>query len=83
MSIQVAGALIRIVGNAPVEDAEPLLAAIQEDLSRKVDLNQAAHLHSAIVQLLLALRPPITGTPSDPFFATYVLPLLDRSGRTA
>jgi hypothetical protein len=77
MSVEVAGDTIRIVGNAPVEDAEPILAALHENPLRGIDLAQAGHLHSAVVQILLAARAPITGTPAYPFFVTYVLPLLD------
>jgi hypothetical protein len=83
MSIEITENVIRIVGNAPVGDAEPLLAAILEEPVRPVDLNQAAHLHSAIIQILLALQPVIVGTPSFPFFGNAVLPLLDRGGGTA
>jgi hypothetical protein len=78
MSVEITGARIRIVGNAAVGDAEPILAALQGDRSRIVNLAEAAHLHSAIVQLLLALRPAIEGAPAFPLFVAHVLPLLDR-----
>ncbi|MDO6416713.1 hypothetical protein Q4F19_20175 [Sphingomonas sp. BIUV-7] len=83
MSIEVSGTVISIVGHAAVEDAEPLLAALHEDSSRTVDLHQAVRLHTALVRLLLALRPRIVGVPTDPFFATYLLPLLDRDRGSA
>jgi hypothetical protein len=72
------GDVIRIFGNAPVSDAEPVLAALHDDPSRIVDLAGAVHMHTAVIQILLAVRPRITGTPSYPFFTTYVLPQLDR-----
>jgi hypothetical protein len=78
MSVEVMGNIIRIVGNAPVSDAEPVLAALLDDPLRTIDLTNAAHLHSAVIQILLAVRPRITGTPSYPFFTSYVLPQLDR-----
>lgn len=83
MSIEITGEAIRIVGNAPVADAEPVLAALIENSARVVDLTSAAHLHSAIIQILLALKPGIVGVPSHHFFTTYVLPQLDRRQGTA
>ena len=65
MTIKVSGSVVGIVGHAP------------DDPSRSVDLGDAAHLHSAVIQLLLALRPPIRGTPSAEFLRSYVMPLLD------
>jgi hypothetical protein len=83
MSIEVAGGTVRIIGNATVEDAEPLLAALLDDPARTVDLDQATHLHSAVIQLLLAVRPTIAGAPAHPFFATWITPLLDHGPGTA
>jgi hypothetical protein len=77
MSVELAGPVIRIIGNAPVEDAEPILAALHDDPTRSIDLTQAAHLHTSVVQLLLALRPAISGAPAYPFFVQHVLPRID------
>ena len=78
MSVEITETRVRIVGNAAVGDAESILVALQEDKSRIVNLAEAAHLHSAIVQLLLALQPAIEGEPAYPLFVAHVLPLLDR-----
>jgi hypothetical protein len=78
MSVVVSGDIIRISGNASVADAEPILAALHQDPSRRIDLREAGHLHSAVVQILLAVRPRITGGPSYPFFSAYVLPQFDQ-----
>lgn len=80
MSVRIAGPIIHIEGNSRVEDAEPVLAALQEMPGRTVDLSQAIRLHSASIQLLLALRPVITGTPRDPFQARYLAQLIDLGG---
>lgn len=77
MSVRVAGGVIHVEGNSLVEDAEPILAALQEAPDRTVDLSRAARLHSAGIQVLLALRPRITGLPSDPFQARHLAALLD------
>ncbi|WP_404710241.1 hypothetical protein [Sphingomonas sp. MMS24-J13] len=76
MSVEVVGGTIRIIGNATVADAEPLLVALQGDPARHIDLGQAVHLHSAVIQILLALRPRIIGNPAYPFFNDCILPRL-------
>ena len=83
MSVEVSGTVIRIIGNAPVGDAEPVLAALLDDPGRTIDLTAAGHLHSAVVQILLAVKPRIIGQPSYPIFTAYVLALLDPAKGTA
>jgi len=77
MSIRISGDTIHVEGPAQVADAEPLLSALLENPSRTVDLTGAAHLHSAVIQLLLMLRPHRTGNPNDPFYVSQIVPLLD------
>jgi len=74
MSLRIDGLTIHIVGNSPVEDAEPLLSALQRIPDATIDLSRATRLHSASVQILRALAPPTVGSPSDPFQATFVFP---------
>lgn len=76
MSVEIVGDIVRIVGDAPVGDAEPLLAALHDDPARHIDLGEAAHLHSAVIQIMLALRPRIVGSPAYPFFSDSILPRL-------
>lgn len=76
MTIRVDGAVIHLLGECRVEDAEPLLAALQAGTATCVDLSAAGHLHAAVFQVLLALRPPLTGLPRDPFTAKWLVPLL-------
>ncbi|WP_158809484.1 hypothetical protein [Beijerinckia sp. L45] len=76
MSVRLEGDRVRLDGPCRVEDAEPLLMLLRADPRRAVDLTGAGPLHAAIVQVLLALRPPITGQPGDPFLRTWLIPLL-------
>lgn len=78
MSVAWDGSCIRLDGHCAVEDAETLAMLLQEDRARTVDLSNARHLHAAVVQALLALRPHTTGFPSDPFTRTWLVPLMDR-----
>jgi len=73
MSVRIDGMSIHVEGNSPVEDAELILAALQENPQRSVDLSRAIRLHTASVQVLRALRPKVIGLPSDPFQARLVV----------
>jgi hypothetical protein len=74
MTVTLSGDLIRISGAGRVEDAETLVALLQADRSRAVDLADAAALHTAVVQALLAFRPGLHGVSSDPFFNIWLMP---------
>lgn len=77
MSVIVEGKVIRFAGRCGAEEAETLLAALRDDARLSVDLSGAQRLHLAIVQVLLASRPPLVALPEDPFLARHVLPALE------
>lgn len=66
MSVIVENGTIRLVGACPVEDAEPLLAALQDDPLRKVDVSAMTAAHSAVIQLLGLFAREIEGAFADP-----------------
>lgn len=76
MSIAVEENVIRLSGRCGAEEAETLLAALREAPGRAVDLEKAERLHLAVVQILLAARPPLAGRPDAPFLLAHVLPAL-------
>lgn len=76
MSVRVEGNIIHLEGRCLVEDAEPLLLALQDIPGAIVALDGATRLHLAVVQILLASRPVITGTPRDAVIATHLLAAL-------
>ncbi|WP_426959529.1 hypothetical protein [Muricoccus radiodurans] len=76
MSVRLEGSVIRIEGEARVEDAEALVSLLRDGAGRSVDLTAAGPLHAAVVQVLMALRPPLLGPAGDPFTARWLLPLL-------
>jgi hypothetical protein len=80
MSVRLEGQVVRLEGPCRVEDAEPLLAWLQADSSRSVDLTGAEHVHAAVVQVLMALRPPLEGESRDPFVRDRLVPLLRGAG---
>jgi hypothetical protein len=77
MSVMLDGNGIRLVGPSAVEDAEPLLAGLLEDRTRSVDLRETGHLHTAVIQVLLAVRPELIGPSPDAFNQKWLMPLLD------
>ena len=67
---------ILIQGICGADDVEVLMSALRAHGSSIVDLSEADHLHTAILQVLLAFRPSITGTPRDTFIRTWLIPIL-------
>jgi hypothetical protein len=76
MSARLDGNIILLEGQCRVEDAEPLLGWLQADSSRVVDLTDAEHLHAAVFQILMALRPPIREGEKDAFVQDWLIPIL-------
>jgi hypothetical protein len=76
MSVRLDGNVILLEGPCRVEDAEPLLRWLQADGGRIVDLSAAEHLHAAVLQVLMALRPAIRGTAEDAFLRDWIAPAL-------
>jgi hypothetical protein len=74
MTVTLVGDQIRISGAGRIEDAENLVALLQGNNRRVVDLAEAEVLHTAVVQVLLAFRPGLAGLPDDPFFRTWLMP---------
>ena len=82
MTIKSDSKLIRLQGNCGSEDVEALLAALS-DGGRSVDMWEVDHLHAAVLQLLLAFRPSLIGSPRDTFVRAWLIPNLhsDRDDR--
>ena len=73
MGVSVSGdGRIRLSGDCTIEDAEALLRCFSDDPRAEVDWSGCEHAHSAVIQVLLAVRPRIVGRPEDPFLADFV-----------
>lgn len=66
-----AGTIV-LSGACSVDEAEALLRLLQETPRAQLDWTSASHLHSAVVQLILAARPDPIGRCGDPFIARWV-----------
>jgi len=76
MSVRLDGDVIVLEGACRVEDAEPLLGWLQADRGRTVDLTEAEHLHAAVLQVLMALRPSLRGSGKTSFLQDWIIPAL-------
>ncbi len=86
MSVRRDGERIRLEGACPVEEAETLAALLLAHPGAGVEWSACTGLHTAVIQVLLRLRPPLHGTCGDPFAARWLAPLMAPSlsdrGRT-
>ena len=74
MSMRLDGDIIRLEGRCHVEDAEPLLVLLQAQPGKVVDCAGAETLHTAVIQILIALGCPVSGATSDGFVRRWVAP---------
>jgi hypothetical protein len=56
-------------GVVTVEDAEGLMQWLRAQARPAVHLGKCEHVHSAALQVLLALRPRLLAAPADPWLA--------------
>jgi hypothetical protein len=59
-------------GASTVEDALPLLEYLQAHVDATVDLGPCTHLHTAVLQVLMAARPRIIAMPGEAFLARWL-----------
>jgi len=70
---------IELAGPCGVEDAEVLQRHLLAAPRSTVEWSSCEHLHSAVVQVLLAGKPRIRGWPSNAFLRAHIAPLLQRA----
>lgn len=59
---------IRISGTTPPDEADELLTLLRENPGIPVDLSELEHLHTALMQMMLAAKTPVTAWPEDGFW---------------
>ena len=60
--------VIRISGVTPPDEADELLALLREHPGIPIDLSGLDHLHTALLQMLLATQAPVSAWPADGFW---------------
>lgn len=73
--------VIELAGRCEAEDAEALQQFLLAAPESSVEWASCVYLHSAVVQVLLASRPPMQGAPQDEFLANHVAPILYRAAK--
>lgn len=76
MPIRYDADLARFEAACTVEDALPFAEWLEATAAPRVDLSACTDLHTALLQLLLAVRPAMTAGPADVFLARWVGPVL-------
>jgi hypothetical protein len=65
MTVSMAGSgPIILSGVCPLEDAETLLRMISENPDTTVDWGGCEDAHTAVVQVLMAMKPRVVGSPT-------------------
>jgi hypothetical protein len=76
MTVAVQQDCVVLTGNCGTDDVEPLLAALTDGGHTTVDLTDTEHLHTAVLQVLLAFRPNAVGSPGDTFVRSWLKQVL-------
>jgi hypothetical protein len=63
---------VRFEGICCVEEALPLLEHCREVEAPRVDLAECTYLPTALLQVLLLLRPQVGTLPAEPFLARWL-----------
>ena len=62
---------------ATVDEAETFLEWITEHENCVVDLSESSHIHTAVLQVLMAAEPHVTKMPEDDSFGIWLRNALD------
>jgi len=83
MTIRREGRTIRLAGDCPLEEAEPLFNLLESDSTPVVDVSGLRSLHTSVLQVLMVFRPTLVGSSENEFVDTWVLPAVTtpRGGR--
>ena len=67
---------IALEDSCPLEDAEALQQYLLANPQARVDWSSCTMMHTAVVQILLAHRPVLDGSPASEFLQTHLAPLI-------
>lgn len=69
---QEADGTIVLEGRCPVEDAEPLWQLLRATPDARCDWTRCSHLHTAVLQIIMAARPGLAGPCGDAWIEEWV-----------
>lgn len=79
MPLDLSGNVARFADVCTVEEALDLLEWARQNTPPRVDLGACTHLHTALLQVLMASDARIVAPPEDPFLKQWITPLLART----
>lgn len=77
MPIQYDEDVARLDDICVIEEADTLKQWLATQKQGEVDLKNCTHCHTAVLQVLLALRPKVRHPPEDAFLREWVFPLVE------
>jgi hypothetical protein len=80
MTVRLTAGTIFLEGECPVEDAAALAQHLGLHAQATVDWSRCDAMHTAVFQVLLAVRPPLIGTPGSAFIRAHLAALLAPPG---
>ena len=78
MSVTIGQDAIILAGECGAEEAEALLASIQQHPGLPVDVGAVEWAHTALWQVILAFAPPLRGEPANGFISQWLMPRFSR-----
>jgi hypothetical protein len=76
MTVRLEAETIFLESECPVEDSATLAQHLSLYPQATVDWSECDSMHTAVFQVLLAVRPPLLGTPAGAFVGTHLARLL-------
>lgn len=77
MTVRIAASgCIELSGTCPGADAEPLLQLLLADPAATIDWRGCQGAHTAVVQVLMAVKPKLLGPPADSRLEDWVAPVI-------
>jgi hypothetical protein len=64
--------VVMLEGVCSIDDAEALLRSLSANPSALVDWSACDQAHSAVIQVLMAVRPRMVGLPTDAFLRRHL-----------
>jgi hypothetical protein len=66
------GTTLLLDGVITAEDTDQFMTCLNEYPELTVDLSACEHLHTAVLQAILVLKPHISAMPADPFWSRCI-----------
>ena len=77
MSIILKKQVAVLEGECTIEESEVLLQWFIDTPSGKINAKTLTHLHTAVLQIIMAAQPKITVLPNDPALANMLASICD------